>query len=360
MTRKKTLGRALLAILALNGILPLLESVLGGDRPWAGLSFFWPFYYAFENNFKLQPGQFWKSLFFSHVLGWTFLAWSSLRLPHSWQAEPLAENIPKSRMAGTLFSIASPRLPASLRAADPVMWLALRGTTGRFYIWLVVGSILAIRIFFELTKGPYGWASGQTYGLPLQFLLKILVAAQAGRFFIEARRSGAFELLLCTPVPSATWIEAQWRALRRTFALPFLILAGASLGLVLMPFAPLQPFASFFTGAGMASFGSVFSTAYGLLKFFTDVYAVAWVAMWLALSVKNPNFAVAWASLFVLVLPTFAPCVPDPLIDLLFMNWARKNLRADLRATIQKQMATIHSQAARASQPLRVPPVLHT
>ena len=73
---------------------------------------------------------------------------------------------------------------------------------------------------------------------------------------------------------------------------------------------------------------------------------------------NQKNFAVAWAILFVLVLPSFAVCIPDLLIDLVFINWARRNLRVDLRLVIQRQMQTMQRRVTPLPPPQKVPPVI--
>jgi len=55
------------------------------------------------------------------------------------------------------------------------------------------------------------------------FLLKVFFAAQACRFFVEARRSGALELLLCTPLRNVEILKGQWLALKRIFLWPLIV-----------------------------------------------------------------------------------------------------------------------------------------
>ena len=59
---------------------------------------------------------------------------------------------------------------------------------------------------------------------PFGFLLKLLLALQACRFFVDARRSGALEMLLCTPLTSREIIRGQVLALRRNFQRPVVTL----------------------------------------------------------------------------------------------------------------------------------------
>ena len=78
-----------------------------------------------------------------------------------------------------------------------------------------------------------------------------------------------------------------------------------------------------------------------VLKLFLDFYAVGWVGMWLALTLRKPNLAAAFTVLFVLVLPSFVFCVPDFLIDIGFIVWARGKLRQDFRALAVQSQSTM-------------------
>src|SRR5205085_2319460 len=72
------------------------------------------------------------------------------------------------------------------------------------------------------------WPPAKAWG----FVLKMLVAVQASRFFIEARHSGALEVLLCTPLKNRDIIKGQFLALKRLFGWPLA-------AFVLLNFVPL-------------------------------------------------------------------------------------------------------------------------
>src|SRR6185369_16885251 len=67
--------------------------------------------------------------------------------------------------------------------------------------------------------------------LPLASLLltapaRIEVGIQASRLFSEPRRTGALELLLCTPLTTDEIIKGHWLTLRRRFFAPAAAVAG--------------------------------------------------------------------------------------------------------------------------------------
>jgi hypothetical protein len=104
----------------------------------------------------------------------------------------------------------------------------------------------------------------------------------------------------------------------------------------------------------------IFSVLYRITVFITDYFALGWTGMWLALSLKKPNLAAPLTILYVLVLPRFAFCVPDLMIDVFFIIWARKKLQKDLRAAAiphYRPSFTI-PQIPRPPQPPVAPPPL--
>jgi hypothetical protein len=192
------------------------------------------------------------------------------------------------------------------------------------------------------------------------FLFKMLVAFQACRFFVEARRSGALELLFCTPLRNHEILHGQWLAMKRLVLWPVII--GVVLAFV--PFGSQTVIA--LASAGIKQTGptaammALSPLALGalLIGWFTsglvvDIYAVTWVGMWLALSSKRPATAPARTIFFVLVLPAVGICGADMLVDLFLILWSSSQLHQDFR--------WMHAQLYRApAGTLAAPPVLVT
>src|SRR6266851_784122 len=140
--------------------LPVLPQV-------AWVSPFYPFSCSVEPVYLGRPGQYWGSLLASHFLGWVFIALGSFALPRLWQEG--------SRLSGAWGflsrSLGSRRGNALTRAKRRAELLPINHA-----LWHLSSASIC------------------------GFLLKILLAFQACRFFVEARRTGALELLLCTPL----------------------------------------------------------------------------------------------------------------------------------------------------------------
>ena len=167
------------------------------------------------------------------------------------------------------------------------------------------------------------------------FILKVLVAFQACRFFVETRRSGALEVLLCTPLRNAELITAQWRLLLRSFFWPltlFLLMAWINLAFPLGT-PPLPPGRTTFPAElpGLApAFTGVFFLTIGTAA---DFLATGWFGMWLALTVRKPGVAPALTVLAVLVLPALMSRF-DLVADMLFISWGVTRFHEDFRSFV--------------------------
>src|SRR5207244_5842368 len=104
---------------------------------------------------------------------------------------------------------------------NPVLWLAGQEPALRKLVWLIVigWGVFVGAIGLTSPKEPMNAYTGAKLG---GFLFKALIAAQACRFFAESRRTGALELLLCTPLRNRDLISGQFAALRRLFLWPII------------------------------------------------------------------------------------------------------------------------------------------
>ena len=158
----------------------------------------------------------------------------------------------------------------------------------------------------------------------------MLVAFQACRFFVEARRSNALELLLCTPLRNQDLLRGQWLAMKRLVFWPVLVCAllgfvpfGAQVAADLAHPAPARVAMAF-----VRLLGAVLTVGWFALGVVADIFAVTWVGMWLALSSKRPELAAVRTIFFVLVLPSVAICGTDLIVDLFLVLWSANALAA--------------------------------
>jgi hypothetical protein len=171
------------------------------------------------------------------------------------------------------------------------------------------------------------------------FVLKLSLAFEACRFFVDHRKSGALELLFSTPLRPRDIINGQILALRRRFAAPMLTF----LGLALLPV--VFELVRTIHQRGLEGIGSqvfTFSSAGAMLLWFTlgfvaDVCALVCVGIWLALSMKKPTNAAAMTIFAVLIIPSVGFCFLDILVDAFLIIWSATNLRSDMRWILARQ-----------------------
>jgi ABC-type transport system involved in multi-copper enzyme maturation permease subunit len=302
-----------------------------GLRYVSDLSPFEAFLMASAAEYFRLAREFWISLAASHLMGWIFLGLASWRLRFfvekgksggRWQRV-----LPRYLLAGR-----SARR-AMLLEINPVLWLLDDSRRLRWLAWVLSLGGVAVLVLMGSKGGPMALIASNYVLWPFYFLLKIFIAIQACRFFGEARRTGALELLCCTPLTMKAILGGQWMLLRQVFLWPLCILLLAHLACLV--FGVSQ-------GAGM--FGMPKGSMPGVFGFIllckpfmvipdtlADFFAIGWFGMWLALSMQRPNMATGLTILCVLILPLFAFCVPTFVTDAIFIAIGWVKLSEDFR-----------------------------
>ncbi len=294
------------------------------------------FFAAFETGYRGSPGNFWWSLLVTHGFGWLFLALASWLLPRAWQDAPTAVETWVTRIWKR---IRSPReaarrvaLRAQLLENNPAYWLAARRGAARLFPWVLALLALGVGALILTLPASAGLLSASWLLWPTQLGFKIAVALHSCRFFTEARMSGALELLLVTPLRVKDILRGQWLALHRVFFAPLIVLLANSFVCALVPSLSVNMPA----GSGLP-FGIPFyafmslMAIYGAATLLTNVLAIFYFGMWLALTLKKPNQAAGLTLLFVVLLPSFVFCLPGIATDLFFILWAKYKLETELR-----------------------------
>ena len=294
---------------------------------------FYPFACAGDANYVPQPTRFWVALFASHLLAWLFLGLASTALTSlapNGEARALGGRVERRAPSSRLDAKRRPLFRARNRGVDPVLSLTGSGTMLRWLAWTIVAvwAVVVCNGRFWPSQPILAYSGAK----PFAFLLKILVAFQACRFFVETRRNGSLEVLLCTPLRNTEILSAQWRALRGIFLWPLIVFL--LLQVVTASASPPWPSSSrsLPRGAGNSlemesGFLGIFFLAAGLLA---DILAVGWSGMWLALTMKKPILAPALTILLVLVLPSCLYRL-DLVVDMLFISWGTTQLQQDFR-----------------------------
>jgi hypothetical protein len=194
------------------------------------------------------------------------------------------------------------------------------------------------------------WMIWSYVGVLFTLLLYLWAASQAGRFFVEARRSGLLELLLTTPLNDRQIVRGQWRGLLRMFGLPFALLLGVHVTASTLSQLGFQRIATQASKAATATItsqsGTLTSQTYSVsttviiptrsgtnwaavsssfpmsippkqvgmaiaaaaaaaLSTVANLLALWWFGMWMGLTSRNASLATLKTILFVQVIPWF-------------------------------------------------------
>lgn len=249
--------------------------------------------------------------------------------------QPAARNRPPRAERSWLRAGCVGRVLPALKEANPAAWLAARSLGRPWPLWLGL-AVLAV-MWFGLwqagrTAGPSpAWlvSSGFAVSALISWVAKIVVATGAAQALAEPRRSGAWELLLCTPVTSPMIVSGYWRAARRVWLGPALAALALKLTIVVGVLAQswTSPLLTVFVG-------SVWS-AWETLTFLGDLAAVFWVASWLGLRSGRATAAALQALLLCQVLPCVLLLGMTAVSDVVFIIWAHDELRRKFRQRVQ-------------------------
>lgn len=322
-------GFPLLGALATTAHLSPLLSLPG----W--LSPAYPFAFATEPLYGLQPARFWGGLAVSNFPGWLALAAAAFIL--TWNQDERSDSVGGG--GGLGWARLRTRRPKKRSKSDiievPMRWLVGDALWLRCLIWVVVSGWC---LWVALKWGTKSQQAVAYFGaIVCALVLKMLIALQACRFFAESKRNGALELLLCTPLRNAEILSAQWRALRRLFLVPLLIFLAVSLGQIVFLMLSDSGHAASQVWLGEFRLRTGVPAILNLTSsLVADILAVGWLGMWLGLTMKRGNLAPGLTILFVLILPSIFSWLALA-IDMFFISWGSTRLREDVRWILSRQ-----------------------
>jgi len=180
---------------------------------------------------------FWRVIS-QHSLAWTLLAWPACSQPEHGEPRPCGRSQPKIQPWWAVWRRSDGR-PHSEPLGDrpPAEWLATRGRQA-VWIW---SSLILVTVLWLITRLGSPAPAPQSIIIVAAYLhitLSSGVAWEAARRFNDDRRTGALELLLCTPFTPAELSTAHWFSLRRQFSAPVITVLFTDLALTL--FVPGQ------------------------------------------------------------------------------------------------------------------------
>ncbi len=312
-------------LLALGVMLPgcsWLSMRSGNASIWSALAWYSPFLpFQCARDFSFNSAEFWFSLVASNAVGWLALALASAALRRSWMDNPAGSKLFKAWLpAPSRFKRRAARKLLIGEKLDPVLLFIGNSAVLQWIAWLLIAAC-----------GVVMWTS-RAAGADLvllkacAFFLKILIAFQACRFFVETRRNGALEMLLCTPMKNSDLVAAQWRGLLRVFFWPLLIFL-----LLCWCAALFSP--SLSTPAGEFEFQSESGFSGTILLTISlagDILAVGWFGMWMGLTLRRPVLAPALTVIAVLILPSLISHFAL-VVDMFFISWGVTRFQQEFR-----------------------------
>ena len=309
--------------------------------------------------YQAAPRRFWTALILNHLFGWSFLLCASFVLPRSWNA-PAQRVLLKPVIRGSADRPGPGAKSAPLRRAmldqNPILWLAARNERGRWLLWaLVAGAILVSAAGLLLTWGLGSYALGISAVLQLgvALVLKVWVAWRSCATLAEARRTGAVELLLATPIKIEEIIRGHWQALQRFFLWPVVVATLLYLVPLAAPFLAPNP-----AGNTMLAWPSPVLALLGMATLVLDLVALAWVGMWMGLSQTRRVQAFAKTLLYAMIIPTVVFCLPNMVFALFWISWARRKLEHEFRSAAQERWAPAPAVVPSTAVPAGVPPLI--
>lgn len=132
-------------------------------------------------------------------------------------------------------------------------------------------------------------------------------------------------------------VSAQWTSLRSTFGPPLLVAAlGSGLAVGLGVWIHNSSRYGRYDAFGASVFG-LLGIGGVLLIQALDFLAIAWLGMWLALTMKKPQLAVGATLLYVVVLPWLTFCYAwfvGFILDIILIAVFASKLNSDVRQTL--------------------------
>lgn len=347
-------------ILVMAGALPLAQFVLTklGVLPPYTLALPSPltaWQLSFDAAYRMWGKGFWNCLLITHTMAWGVLALASFLLPRIWQETPVIRWTRANPIVQNDRDVAQ-RAVRRARFLDinPVFWLTSRKHRLAWILTMTCVLVVGGGWIEYQTNRFIGFRGLSALGFVLPLLVRVSVGMHSCRFFADARRNGALELLLSTPLTVKEILRGQWLTIRRVYLAPVV----GVLGLQLLPMLTMLA-----EGPGPGGFSAVMMSGWfllGLATLVTDVIAAAWVGMLVGLTARKLALAPGLTLLYAIVIPSVPFCIPRVLIDIPLLFWARDKLYRELRALSSARYTTNVTSHLFAGPTRSAPPLLRT
>lgn len=309
---KATLA-AVVVTLGVAGLLPGLAAVVEtrfftvplNGQPWLALAS--PAYsglLATDAVFRTNAPSFWWSVGTVQGLSWLCLIATAALLPRVWREDPAEKPIERRWLSRLGYTRGWRKAFRRRLDRNPVYAAAARHRWPHFVFWSLV-ALVAINVswfvFGYRTTGGGTTEFHRNFSLALVFTNRVWAAVMACHFILEARSSGALELILTTPLPVQTLIRGHWQAIRHLFFWPVLVIGLLHVFYVFGQLLVARP-GMVMAGAGIQGY-AIANAAGSFFSYVTDVLAICFVGAWFSLSVRRTAFAIFYTFGLVILLP---------------------------------------------------------
>lgn len=222
------------------------------------------------------------SLLITHFMGWAALISASLLLPSRWRQDPKEGPVPLRKRMGEYFRtrfVVGISGRTEYMSDNPVLWSLDQRRRGLKLYWsLFIPAVLggAWLIYWRTISEPRVWLLLVIMAVVLNYVLKLEIVIRACRALREAKSTGVLELLLTTPLTHMDIVRGHLLAMKRQFLWPVLLL---------LAFEAILIWAK--SGDGLTS-GDQIALILGFFLFVlaqvAEMYAVAWVGLWMGLT----------------------------------------------------------------------------
>lgn len=276
--------------------------------------------FAFMHLAGFRQDDFWISLGIVHALAWVLLAAAIWCAPRLWQQKNVRAS---ARTWIALDRLFGPGRRGKLRNQDPIAWIIARDRWGAnlarltvvvIFVLLLVSAFSARHSVSPLAPvtvtttasssggGTYvvvssSYRAARSAASILSWALELWIAVQVTRFYLDGKKSGFLELLLCTPTTPADVVKSHWRALRQMFFWPVAAQLALTFVMGILEFAVAPP------AAGMSVEVDAAILMMSLLTWFVGLGAIAWTSIWLGLSARSLTTIILRVFCFVKVFP---------------------------------------------------------
>lgn len=289
-----TIGLPLLQLWLLNrglNSLPWGEDFLFGS-PFGSFSL------AGDDGYVRGAARFWCSLGILHGATWICLILACVLVPRSWQDCPAETGGRRWNDMWRYWNYGDEAERKSFRSTlldvNAFFWIASRARLKPLQVWWFLALVACVWAWGCVEFGGE-WFNPVVYlftALLMNGVLKYWIASESGRRLGEDRKAGSLELVLSTSLSVEEIVRGQLLALRRQFLWPLVTITCLEIGFLVATVTNED-----YEG-GLAAIWIA-----GIAMLILDVLALPWVAMWVAISSKNPNRTTGIAVVRILLLP---------------------------------------------------------